>query len=119
MGNEWTALQRFWSNFGLNAYDENTVPDDAPLPHITYESAVADFDSKIPLTASLWYRSTSWAEISEKAHEISCFIGGGVGVPYEHGRLWIVKESPFAQRMGEPTDDKIRRIVLQISAEYQ
>ena len=31
------ALHSFWSGFGLTAYDENTVPDGAQLPYITYE----------------------------------------------------------------------------------
>ena len=26
------AQQSFWSSFGLTAYDENTVPDDAEYP---------------------------------------------------------------------------------------
>lgn len=116
---KWQALQTFWSSFGLTAYDENTVPDDAVMPYITYESATADFDEKFQRTASLWYRSNSWADISDKADAISEYIGGGVGVTYTGGRLWITKESLFAQRMSDDSDDKIRRVVLQIAIEYQ
>lgn len=116
---KWGALQVFWSGFGLPAYDAITVPENAVMPYITYEARVSDFDEKIGLTASLWYRSTSWAEISQKAEAISADIGGGAGVEYDGGRLWITKETPFAQRMAEPTDDFVRRIVLQVSGEYQ
>lgn len=119
MANRWTALQTFWNSFGIPAYDENTVPDGAVLPYITYQAAVSDFDNRVLLTASLWYRSTSWAEISEKAEQISDTIGGGYGVRYDNGRLWITKENIFAQRMSDPSDDKIRRIYLQVIAEFQ
>ena len=117
--NKWQALQSFWSSFGLTAYDANTVPDDAVMPYITYEAGTADFDEKFLRTASLWYRSNSWSEISKKAEAISDYIGGGAGVAYTGGRLWITKESPFAQRMSDDSDDNIRRITLQVAVEYQ
>lgn len=119
MADKWTALQTFWSSFGLVAYDENTVPDNAVLPYITYEASVADFDETAYLTASIWYRSNSWAEVSQKAEEISDLIGGGYGVGYGTGRLWVTKASPYAQRMADQSDPQIRRIVLQVTAEFQ
>lgn len=119
MANEWTALNSFWNSFGVPAYDETTVPDDAALPYITYEAQISDLENKLILAASLWYRSMSWSDISEKAKEISDYIGGGAGVRYDGGRLWVTKGIPFAQRVQEPSDDQIRRIILQIEAEYQ
>ena len=116
---KWSALQQFWSGFGLTAYDETTVPDGAQLPYITYEARTGDLDEIVALTASLWYRGNSWAEISQKSEQISTEIGGGKGVRYDGGRLWVTKGAPFAQRMSEPSDAQIRRIVLQIFAEYQ
>ena len=35
------AVHDFWSSFGLTAYDENAVPDNAQMPYITY-SVVTD-----------------------------------------------------------------------------
>lgn len=119
MADKWTALQTLWSGFGLDAYDVNTVPDGATTPYITYEASASDFNERVPLTASLWYRDDSWAEISQKAEQISEEIGGGLGVPYDGGRLWVVKATPFALRMSEPEDPHMRRIVLQIIAEFQ
>ena len=119
MADKWTALHTFFNSFGITAYDENTVPDEAPLPYITYEASTASLDEKVPIAASIWYRSNSWAEISQKAEEISEAIGGGYGVKYDGGRLWVTKATPFAQRMAEPSDYLIRRIVLQIGIEYQ
>lgn len=116
---KWQAIHSLWSSFGLTAYDENTVPESATLPFITYAASVADFDEIVSLTASIWYRSNSWTEISQKAEEISDYIGGGHGVSYDGGRLWITKATPFAQRMDEPSDPEIRRIVLQVTGEFQ
>ena len=65
------AIYQFWSGFGLTAYEENTVPDDATFPYITYQLVTDSFDREIPLTASLWYRSESWTGINAKTKEFS------------------------------------------------
>lgn len=116
------ALHTFWSQFNLKAYDANTVPDDAMTvnngKYLTYEVGVAGFGEPVSLTASLWYRSFSWAEITEKAETIFAVIGsGGILVPYTGGALWVKRGIPFAQRMGDE-DDTIRRIVLNVEIEY-
>ena len=116
--NQWTALNSFWNSFGIPAYDENTVPDDAQMPYITYEASVSGFGDEIIQSGNIYYRSTSWQGISEKAKQISDYIGGGVGIPYDNGRLWITKNSPFAQRLSEPDDDFVRRILLQVKSEF-
>lgn len=112
------ALHKFWSTF-LTAYDENTVPDEAAMPYITYEVSTAKYDEPVALTASLWYRSTSWAQISQKADDIARFIGSGVRIPFTDGLLWITQGSTFAQRMGDDAQDNVRRIVLNIQAEFE
>ena len=113
------ALHNFWSNFGLTAYDQNTVPDDAQLPYITYEVSDDSFGNTLAQTASLWYRSSSWADITNKEIQISNFITmGGRLITYNGGAFWIKKASPWAQRMSDPSDDKIRRIVLNVTIEF-
>lgn len=118
------ALHSFWSSFGLTAYDENTVPDDATLPYVTYSVSVGDYGSSIMMPASLWYRSQSWKAITEKANEIEKYIGlGGKIVKYDDGALWIKRASTFAQRMrsgelNEEKDDTIRRILLNIVVDF-
>lgn len=116
------ALQSFWSSFGLAAYDENSVPDDAMAKnggkYITYSVAVAYFDEPVLLTASLWFRALSWAGISELAETIGENIGlGGKIIKYDDGYLWLKRGTPFAQRMSDD-DDTIRRIYLNVEAEY-
>lgn len=113
------TLHAFWSGFGLKAYDENSVPDGTELPYITYEASSSDFGNSVLQNASLWYRSSSWAAITAKAEEIAGFITrGGRMLKYDGGALWIQKQNPWAQRMSEPSDDMIRRIVLSYSVEF-
>jgi len=117
--NKMQTLHAFWSSFGLKAYDETSVPDNAQLPYITYEASSDEFGNKIAQTASLWYRSSSWADITEKEEQIAEFIGrGGVMVAYEGGSMWIQKAVPWAQRMDDPSDEMIRRIVLNVTIEF-
>lgn len=117
--NKIQTLHSFWSGFGLKAYDETSVPDDAQLPYITYEVSNDDFDHPRLQSASLWYRSSSWAEITLKEQQIADFITrGGRMLKFDDGAMWIQKDSPWAQRMSDPNDDMIRRIVLGIIIEY-
>lgn len=117
--NKEQTLHKFWSSFGIKAYDENTVDNDATLPYITYEMRTDSFGHALSLSASLWYRDSSWLAITAKEHEIYERIGrGGEIIDYDDGALWIHRGSPWATRMDEPTDDTIRRIILNLSVEY-
>lgn len=112
------ALHQFWSSFGVIAYDENTVPEDAELPRITYSVTVDSFRATVPLTASIWARSTSWKSVTDIMHSVAQRLsGGGQTIHFDNGLMWIRKGIPFAQRMSDP-DDSIRRILLNIEVEY-
>ncbi len=116
------GLHSFWSSCNLLAIDESSAYDermDLPDDYITYEVQTANLGDPVALTASLWYRSTSWAEITQKAEEIAQAIGyGGKVIPVEGGYLWIKLGSPFAQRMPVDEDDSMRRIYLNISVDF-
>lgn len=113
------ALHSFWSSFRWKAYDENSVPDTAQFPYITYEASTDFFGNELALTASLWDRSTSWASVTEKEKEIADDITrGGRFVLYDGGGFWIKRGNPWAQRMSEASDDAVRRIVLNTSIEF-
>ena len=113
------AIYQFWNSFGLTAYDENSVPDDAAFPYITYQLVTDSFDREIPLTASIWYRSESWSGINAKADEISQTISrGGKIIPCDGGAIWMKRGQPFAQSMVDEIDDLIKRKYLNITAEF-
>ena len=113
------ALHSFWASFGLTAYEENAVPADAAFPYITYELITDAFGGTVYLTASLWYRSSSWIDANAKAEEIGGYIGyGGRRLECDGGRIWIKRGAPFSQNLGDPEDDLIRRKQLNITADY-
>lgn len=114
------AIHNFWSSFGLAAYDESTVPDDAQPPYITYNVATGALEDFLALTGSVWYRSYSWAEISQKVQQIAEYIGAGGHrlLSVDGGYLFLTQGSPFSQRMADPNDDTIRRVYINLSAEF-
>lgn len=119
--NKWHAIQDFWSRFGLNAYDENSVPTgkhSPSTPYITYNVITDNLNHSVQLSGSLWYRSTSWEDIERKASEIAEYLGvGGVTIKIDDGYVWITRGQPFAQRMPD-NDDMIKRIYINIQVEY-
>ena len=113
------AIYQFWSSFGLTAYEENTVPSDVAFPYVTYQLVTDGFESEIPLAASLWYRSESWTAINAKTEEISQKISrGGKIIPCDGGAIWLKRGQPFAQSMGDESDNLIKRKYLNITAEF-
>ena len=113
------AIYQFWSGFGLTAYEENTVPEDAAFPYVTYQLVSDSFDREVAATASLWYRGGSWTAINAKTEEISAHIGsGGKIIKCDGGRIWIKRGQPFAQNMGDESDDLIKRKYLNVNIEY-
>ena len=113
------AIYQFWNSFGLTAYEENTVPSDATFPYITYQLVTDSFGREIMLTASLWYRSESWTAINAKTEEISQKISrGGKIISCDGGAIWLKRGQPFAQNMGDESDDLIKRKYLNVTAEF-
>ena len=113
------AIYQFWNSFGLTAYEENTVPDDATFPYITYQLVTDSFDREVASTASLWYRGESWTDINAKTEEISQKISrGGKIISCDGGAIWLKRGQPFAQSMGDDSDDQIKRKYINLVAEF-
>lgn len=117
---KWQAQNKFWNGFGIPAYDQTTVGDNAEMPYITYNAVSSSLDAPVQVTASVWYYSKSWAEISQKVDEMAAIIDSmDSSIPIEGGRLKIrlPKDMAFAQRMGEE-DAFIRRMVINVEMEF-
>ena len=114
------AIQAFWESFGLPAYDEYAVPDDAKMPYITYTSMTGAVGDVLALSGSIWYYSPSWKDISRKRDEIAQAVGsnGYYIQAIDGGYLWIKRGSPFSQRMSEPGSDMTRRMYINLLAEF-
>lgn len=121
------ALHLFWSSFGIPAIDETGAYDTQVLeqlgigyPRITYEVAESNLGEPVMLTASLWYRQTSWAAAEAKAQQISAFIGwGGKTIPIDGGymRFMLPRDTIIFRRMADE-DDSLRRVVFNIAVDY-
>lgn len=116
------TIYEFWNSFEISAYEENSVPtgEDAPeFPYITYQLVTDSLGNEVAMTASLWYRGSSWVEANAKAEEISQTIGrGGKVLKCDNGRIWIKRGTPFAQNMGDESDELIKRKYLNLTAEF-
>lgn len=121
------AIQNFWNSFGIKAFEENWVEDadengnpiKPQMPYITYQLVTDSFDREVSATASLWYRSESWTDINAKTEEIARFIGGGgCLLDCDGGFIWLKRGTPFAQNMGDESDDLIRRKYINVTVEY-
>ena len=116
--NKEQAIIKFWEDFGLPAYDENSVPDNAKLPYITYGIQIGDFDEPVPLNASVWVRSSSWASVTMKSAEIDSALKGNATLRYDDGCVVLTKGSPFMRRMTDETDKAIKRILINVMATF-
>lgn len=113
------ALTNFWNSFGIPAYDETSVPDQMEFPYITFGVSTDSLGNVVNLNASIWYRSSSWRDITKKVEEISERISYGfITLPFDGGFIYLTRGTPFAQRMSDPNDDKVRRYYLNLQAEY-
>ena len=116
------TIYEFWNSFEVPAYEENSVPtgEDAPkFPYITYQLVTDSLGNEVAMTASLWYRGTSWVEANAKTEEVSQRIGRkGAVLDCNGGKVWIKRGTPFAQNMGDESDNLIKRKYLNITAEY-
>lgn len=113
------AIYQFWNGFGISAYEENAVPDNAEFPYITYQLVTDSVDNDVQCAVSLWYRSESWIDINAKTEEISAFIGSsGKIIKCDGGRIWIKRGQPFAQNMRDESDPEIKRKYFNISIEF-
>ena len=119
--NRWETIHQFWSASGVPVYERNSVPDIKTLsfPYITYEAAVGSWEDIIPLTASIWDKSTSWRTIADLSDTIERTIRLSLPIKYDDGmyRVWI-GDTPFSQNMGDPEDDKIKRKLLTVNFEF-
>lgn len=115
------AINQFWNGFGIPAYEDGSVPKNENTPYIAYTSVTAGFETVLTLTATIWYRSQSWAGISAKAEEIAEAIGDGTMVKtVDNGFLRVFQSpgSPFSQPRDDPSDNMLRGLYIILGAEF-
>lgn len=129
--NKQQAYNSFWGQFGVLAFEENSVPDDETIqsmidsglaeskfPYITYQVLTDDYTNIIVPSASIWDRSTSWEKVDLLANKIAKTITEMNIIKLDDGRMFITKGSPFSQHMSGDGDSVIKRNVLSIGVQF-
>ena len=111
------ALTQFFGSFGIPAYNENSIPDDAEPPYITYPLREPEWNSKCTFWAIVYYRhKDSNLDSLTKADEIAAAIGTGIRLPIEGGYVVIWPETPLVQSMTPNGDIRPAYINLSLNA---
>lgn len=110
------AIQSFFESFDLPAYPSISVPtsgDEMPsFPYITYLVNTDQAVERTSAMANIWYRSESWTGANAKVDEISQAVGMGVTLECDEGGIIVRKGTPWAQPMGDDSDNMIKRKIL-------
>ena len=112
-----TALYGFLSGFDIPAYSENTVPEDAELPYLTYPVKEPEWNSPTTFYVNVYYRNKdSYYSAMSKADEIVQAIGPGVYLECEGGIVMLTPETPLVQALPQNGDIRGAYINLQLNA---
>ena len=119
MATKAAAVYQFFSSFGLPAYVNTNVPDNATFPYLTYTYAVSAWDTiPVSLTVNLWYKTTSEVKPNEKAEEIGKYIDEMSPISCDDGYIWFKRGSPWSQSFNDDTVDNIKRRYINVTVEY-
>jgi hypothetical protein len=114
------ALHKFFNQFGIAGYRSTSVPDDAAFDYLTYTVPLSNFeDGPVSITVHTYHYTTSEAVADAKAEEIRQAIGmGGVLLPCDGGRIWLLWGSPWCQSIFDDTNKTLKRRYINITAEF-
>lgn len=114
---KWQALDTYWNGYGMQAYNELTVPDNAAMPYITYQAAVGSLDGPMRLSGSLYWRGNSWAWGMQKATAMLKAMDREIKVDGGYVKFRL-PQGFQAQPQTEPSDEQVRRIIFQVDVEF-
>lgn len=113
------ALHAFWAGFGLEAYEENSIPAGAEKPYLTYTQLLDYWPSEGVVQVNLWFRGESNVAPNAAANAIGDAVGmGGALVECDGGAIWITRGSPFCQSMSDYSDATIKRRYMVFNAKF-
>lgn len=113
------AFTEFLAAFGLPVYGNESVPDGASFPYMTYAWTGTDFwGGTASLEVDVWYRGPSESEPNRMVATMSKTLGGGKMIACDGGAMWLRKGSPFVQSLGDSTDRDIHRRYILIDVDF-
>lgn len=114
------ALYAFWSGFGIPAYTENTIPDEAQRPYITYDLTETEPTEAATHHAQIYFRATGNREILNLVDQIKGAIGTGVRISCDGGCVVIRPSTPFVQLMADEEPHNRRAYInMQINCYHE
>lgn len=109
----------FWRNATrLPCYAEGSVPDDATLPYVTYETIIDSLDSSVMPNATVWMRTESWSPLDSIQTAVEQYIDRGRLIKMDIGSMFVNKGSPFAQRTVDENDKSIKGYLFTLEVEF-
>ena len=108
------ALKTYFSSFGIPAYAQQSIPDDVPLPYITYPLKEPAWNEKTTMFAIVRYKATGYAALLEKVDQILADIGEGRQIELDNGYLFLYPEPTVVQEYSEP-ENGIKGIYINLS----
>lgn len=113
------AYYSLWSRFGVSAYDENRVPEEATYPRITYQVILGALDGPIFPVATLWDKNTSWTWLDAKINEITRYIEDMSPIKLdEGGYMNVTLNDPHAERTSDPSDSTVIGYRITLGIEF-
>lgn len=85
------ALYNFWASFGLPVWHQDTVPEEAVLPYITFQTVSGEAMSATILTATAWFRDEDQGVNAQRAAVLDQIAQA---VPHE-GRMLPVGDKGY------------------------
>lgn len=103
------ALNAFWNQFGIPAYLDDNVPDDAALPYIRFSVAKSPAMEAAILTAFNYHRAKLMGNV-ERARLADQIAGaipeGGVKIPLDNGGYIVLRRGADFQNLYQDPDDR-------------
>ena len=80
----WESQYQFWASFGVPAYEENSVPDEAEVsyPYITFPRVLGGFGGRTNVTPSIYDKSFSWERADALANAVYNALENGGALKY-------------------------------------
>lgn len=115
MLNTASTLKTFFGGFGLPAYTLDSVPEDTPLPYITYPLVEPEWNQQASLYCQIWYPKRKLEQLLTKADQVVAAIGEMKKIPQAGGYLVIYPSTPLIQILSDE-DSQSAYIMLSINA---
>lgn len=100
--NKSEALFKFFSGFGIPAFEENSLPAGTQPPFITYTDTHDNYEAEnTALQMRIWDKSNSFAYLMSIETAVHERIKHGLRLDHDNGHIFLYKGSPFAQSLSE------------------